>query len=119
MYEHACAHALEGIVSKRADSTYQSKCTLSWAKVKCVRSQEFVVGGYTEPTGSRKHFGALLLGYYDDAGSLMYCGRVGTGCNVESLKFSSLTVSCTCAEGRAVSWLTEGDDHARRTPGAT
>jgi bifunctional non-homologous end joining protein LigD len=85
VYQHACAHGLEGVVSKRADSPYQSRRTGSWLKVKCTRRQEFVVGGYTDPAGTRKHFGALLLGYHDDRDRLIYCGRVGTGFNGDSL----------------------------------
>ncbi len=76
--EVACAQGLEGIVAKRADSPYPAGRTRSWIKVKCRRSQEFAVGGFTEPAGSRKGFGALLVGYYDGE-SLRYAGRVGSG----------------------------------------
>ncbi|MDI6853218.1 MAG: DNA ligase D [Deltaproteobacteria bacterium] len=78
-YESACEHGLEGVVSKRADSPYEPRRTSSWLKIKCLLRQEFVVGGYTDPSGSRPGFGALVLGYYDDQGRLVYCGRVGTG----------------------------------------
>jgi bifunctional non-homologous end joining protein LigD len=61
------------------------KRTRSWVKVKLVKHQEVVVGGYTDPSGSRTGFGALLLGYYDQEGKLIYCGRVGTGFNAQSL----------------------------------
>ncbi|MGH8503943.1 MAG: DNA ligase D [Gammaproteobacteria bacterium] len=86
MYAHACSHALEGIISKRADSAYQSRRTRTWVMVKCARSQEFVVCGYTDPAGAREYFGALLLAYHDPDGRLVYCGRVGTGFNAQSLE---------------------------------
>jgi len=85
-YETACGHALEGIVCKKANSAYEQKRSRSWIKVKCLKRQEFVIGGYTEPSGSRKGFGALLLGYYDKADKLVYAGRVGTGFNDNSLR---------------------------------
>jgi bifunctional non-homologous end joining protein LigD len=84
VFQHACRHALEGLVSKRAHSHYQQRRSRNWVKTKCLKRQEFVVGGWTEPRGSRAAFGALLLGYYDD-GRLVYCGRVGTGFNSQSL----------------------------------
>ena len=55
-------------------------------KIKCLQSQEFVIGGFTEPSGSRKGLGALLLGVYDEEGTLRYAGRVGTGFTAQSLK---------------------------------
>jgi bifunctional non-homologous end joining protein LigD len=69
----------EGIVSKRASGTYVSGRTGSWIKVKCVRQQEFVIGGFTLPSNGMHGVGALLLGYYDDRGKLIYAGRTGTG----------------------------------------
>lgn len=77
-HEAACALELEGSVSKRADGPYRAGRSADWRKVKCLLRQEFVVGGYTEPGGSRGGFGALLLGVYD-GGTLRYAGRVGTG----------------------------------------
>jgi bifunctional non-homologous end joining protein LigD len=85
--EQACRYSLEGVVSKRYDSVYEQRRTRGWLKIKCVKRQEFVVGGYTEPGGSRMGFGALVLGYYDDSGGLIYCGRVGTGYTEKTLKF--------------------------------
>jgi bifunctional non-homologous end joining protein LigD len=80
IHRQACAMGLEGIVSKRRDATYKwGKRDPSWQKVKCVLRQEFVIGGFTEPEGSREGLGALLIGYYDDKGELVYCGKVGTG----------------------------------------
>jgi len=75
----AARAGLEGIVSKRAASKYLSKRSDNWLKVKCTTRQEFVVGGFTDPSGSRSGFGALLLGCYNDIGDLIYHGRVGTG----------------------------------------
>lgn len=84
-HRQACRHALEGIVAKRADSAYEQKRTRSWLKVKCLLKQEFVIGGFTEPSGTRSGFGALLLGYHDARGRLIYAGRVGTGFNEQIL----------------------------------
>jgi ATP-dependent DNA ligase len=77
-YEEACRKGWEGLIAKRADSTYQGKRSNDWLKLKCVNEQEFVVAGYTEPKGSREAFGALLLGYHD-GGVFRYGGKVGTG----------------------------------------
>ncbi len=82
---HACQSALEGVISKRSDSPYESRRTRSWLKTKCQGRQEFVIGGFTRPRGTRTGFGALLLGYYRD-GELVYCGKVGTGFTQQSLK---------------------------------
>ncbi len=75
----ACLKGWEGVIAKRADAPYQSGRSRDWLKFKCENSQEFVIGGYTDPHGARNGFGALLLGYYDDDGQLTYAGRVGTG----------------------------------------
>src|SRR5205823_7969333 len=84
--KQACKLGLEGAVSKRADSTYRGGIrTREWVKVKCAQRQEMVIGGFTDPQGSREGFGALLLGYYDD-GKLRYSGKVGTGFNDEFLR---------------------------------
>ena len=79
VFEEACLQRLEGVVSKRADGTYAGRRTRSWLKTKCGRRQEFVVGGFSEPSGARRGFGALLLGVYDQEGALRYAGRVGSG----------------------------------------
>lgn len=78
LYEQACRRGWEGLIAKRADSPYASTRSPDWLKFKCERGQELVIGGYTAPQGSRREFGALLLGYYDD-GQLRYAGKVGTG----------------------------------------
>jgi bifunctional non-homologous end joining protein LigD len=70
---------LEGLIGKRAGSMYEAgKRTGAWIKVKLHQEQEFVIGGYTEPEGSRKYFGALLVGFYEGK-KLRFAGRVGTG----------------------------------------
>ncbi len=78
IFDEACRHGAEGIVSKRADSIYLSGRSASWVKVKCGLRQEFVIGGFTLPSKGGNGLGALLLGYYQD-GKLIYAGRTGTG----------------------------------------
>jgi DNA ligase D-like protein (predicted ligase) len=78
-HEKACAMALEGIVSKRADAPYAPGNRGLWVKVKCLHREEFVVVGWTDPEGTRPWLGALLLAYYDPDGRLVYAGRAGTG----------------------------------------
>lgn len=86
MFHTACEMALEGIISKRFDSTYQTRRSKSWLKVKCLKRQEFVIGGYTNPQGSRSHFGSLYLGVFNDKDELEFAGNVGTGFTKSSLK---------------------------------
>ena len=83
-YHEACARGWEGVIAKRADSAYVQHRSTDWLKFKCVNRQEFVIGGYTEPHGSRVGFGALLVGYYED-GNLRYAGKVGTGYDTRTL----------------------------------
>lgn len=78
VYDEACRRGDEGVIAKRADAEYVGSRSPNWLKFKCVRDQEFVVGGYTAPKGSRVAFGALLVGYYDGP-RLVYAGKVGTG----------------------------------------
>jgi bifunctional non-homologous end joining protein LigD len=75
----ACEIGVEGIVSKRADSTYRSGRGRDWLKIKCLQRQELVIVGWTPPTHARDHFGSLVLAVHDDDGELQYAGRVGTG----------------------------------------
>jgi len=82
----ACQRGLEGIVSKRRDKPYLPGRGLTWLKTKCIKRQEFVVVGWTDPTKSRPHIGALLLGYYTEDGRLHYAGRAGTGMTPKELK---------------------------------
>jgi bifunctional non-homologous end joining protein LigD len=74
----ACRSGWEGLIAKRADAPYIRGRSKDWLKLKCTRGQELVIGGYTDPAGSRTDFGALLVGYYDN-GRLVYAGKVGTG----------------------------------------
>ena len=74
----ACRSGWEGLIAKRADAPYVAGRSKEWLKLKCVWEQEFVIGGYTDPVGSRMDFGALLVGYYEQ-GTLRYAGKVGTG----------------------------------------
>lgn len=82
----ACGYGVEGIVAKRADSPYLQKRTSSWVKKKCINRQEFVIGGYTAPKGTRALFGSLVLGYYNERRELIYCGNVGTGFNEKMIR---------------------------------
>ena len=84
LLEGACASGWEGLIAKRADSKYVSGRSSAWRKLKCSASQELVIGGWTEPRGSRIGFGALLVGYYDEEG-LRYSGKVGTGFDTATL----------------------------------
>jgi DNA ligase D-like protein (predicted ligase) len=77
-FRAACDRGDEGVIAKLADSTYDGRRSPNWLKFKCVRDQEFVVGGYTSPKGSRIELGALLIGYHEGR-DLVYAGKVGTG----------------------------------------
>ena len=78
MLRKACTKGEEGIIAKRADSRYVSARSADWLKIKCVRRQELVIGGYSAPQGSRERLGALLVGHYE-GNQLRYAGKVGTG----------------------------------------
>lgn len=83
----AGSHGLEGLIGKRAGSAYEAgRRSGAWIKLKLVREQEFVIGGYTEPEGVRQHFGAILVGYFEK-GKLRYAGKVGTGFDAASLSY--------------------------------
>ena len=84
--EQACKHGFEGVIGKRAGSPYRGDRTRDWIKLKCRQGQEFVIGGYSPPEGSRQGFGALLLGVHEKNGDLRYAGRVGTGFNDKVLR---------------------------------
>jgi bifunctional non-homologous end joining protein LigD len=83
-FQNACRLGLEGIISKRRDARYEGGRGKSWLKVKCLKRQEFVIGGYTDPEGSRVGIGALLLGV-QDGGGLEFAGKVGTGFTSKTL----------------------------------
>lgn len=85
VFAHACRSSLEGIISKKANSAYEQQRAATWLKIKCLKRQEFIICGYTRPSGSRVGFGALILGYYEGK-KLQYAGRVGTGFTRQSLR---------------------------------
>ena len=84
-FDAASAERLEGIVAKKVGSLYAGGRSREWVKIKCQRRQEFVIGGYTTPQGSRGYFGALHLGLYE-GGRLVYVSKVGTGFDQAGLK---------------------------------
>ena len=83
-FAEACRSGWEGLIAKRADAPYTRGRSRDWLKLKCAWEQEFVIGGFTEPAGSRTDFGALLVGYHED-GQLRYAGKVGTGYSAATL----------------------------------
>jgi DNA ligase D-like protein (predicted ligase) len=84
-FDEACQSGWEGLIAKRAGAPYVSGRSKDWLKLKCVWEQEFVIGGYTDPAGSRTDFGALLVGYHEE-GRLRYAGKVGTGYTAARLR---------------------------------
>jgi bifunctional non-homologous end joining protein LigD len=86
LLEAARENGLEGLIAKRATSTYESKRSSDWLKIKIVTQQEFAIGGFTEPQGDRSHFGALVLGVYK-GGKLNWVGNVGTGFDQKTLGY--------------------------------
>jgi bifunctional non-homologous end joining protein LigD len=112
--EQACARGWEGLIAKREDAVYRpGKRSDAWLKFKCVREQELVVGGWTDPAGSRQGFGALLVGVYDGE-RLVYAGKVGTGFDERLLRslrerFDGLAVAASPFTGavreKGVHWL--------------
>jgi bifunctional non-homologous end joining protein LigD len=84
-YHIAQKRGWEGIIAKDDSSPYEpGRRSPSWLKVKCRKEAEFVIGGFTAPSGQRQHFGALLVGLFDDA-ALRYVGKVGTGFSQQTL----------------------------------
>jgi bifunctional non-homologous end joining protein LigD len=81
-FKQACEYGIEGIVSKLADSPYESTRNRNWQKSKCIKRQEFVIVGYTPSKKDFPGFGSLILGVYDK-GKLIYSGRVGTGFSIK------------------------------------
>lgn len=81
-FKQACEYGIEGIVSKLADSPYESTRNRNWLKTKCIKRQEFVIAGYTPSKNNFPGFGSLILGVYEK-GTLVYCGRVGTGFSIK------------------------------------
>jgi bifunctional non-homologous end joining protein LigD len=86
LFEMARAKGLEGILAKKRDSIYQERRTTEWLKIKITHRLECVIGGYTEPEGSRAHFGSIVLGLYDRQGRLIHIGQAGSGFDQRSLE---------------------------------
>lgn len=116
VFAKACSLHAEGIVSKRATGKYQSGRSSSWVKIKCSYEQEFVIGGFTLPSNGIHGVGALLLGYYDGDGKLVYAGRTGTGFTQKTHrsireKLDSLSITKPAfehvppAQRRGVTWV--------------
>jgi bifunctional non-homologous end joining protein LigD len=83
-WERACAEGWEGVIAKRLGSPYEHRRSPHWLKMKCEASQELVVGGFTDPQGSRKGLGALLVGYFDQD-DFVFAGKIGTGFDTKLL----------------------------------
>ena len=111
----ACKIGFEGVIGKRADAPYRSGRSGDWIKLKCSQRQEFVIGGFTEPQGSRSGLGALLLGVHSATGKLVYAGKVGTGfsdaaltrlrAELEPLLQKHCPFSAVPSEARKAHWL--------------
>jgi bifunctional non-homologous end joining protein LigD len=86
LFEAAKQRGLEGIVAKKRKSLYEEKRSREWLKIKITQRQECVIGGYTDPEGSRQYFGSLVLGLYDKKSRLIHVGQAGTGFDEKSLK---------------------------------
>jgi bifunctional non-homologous end joining protein LigD len=86
LFEAAAQKGLEGIVAKKRDSLYAETRSSDWLKIKITKRQECVIGGYTDPEGSRAYFGSLVLGLYDKQGRLIHVGQAGTGFDQKTLK---------------------------------
>ncbi|MBD3401409.1 ATP-dependent DNA ligase [candidate division GN15 bacterium] len=110
-YHEACRKGWEGVIAKRLDASYRHSRSSDWLKFKCVNQQELVIGGYTDPEGSRIGFGALLVGYYEK-GELRYAGKVGTGYDEETLR--SLTEKLTRHERKSCPFANSDEIKERR-----
>jgi bifunctional non-homologous end joining protein LigD len=85
LFEAAKQQGLEGILAKRRGSSYEERRSREWLKIKITQTIDCVIGGYTDPEGSRLYFGALVLGLYDDKNQLLHVGQAGTGFNQVTL----------------------------------
>jgi bifunctional non-homologous end joining protein LigD len=83
-WERACNEGWEGVIAKRRDSSYEQRRSPHWLKMKCEATQELVVGGFTDPEGTRVGLGALLVGYYE-RDDLVFSGKIGTGFDTKLL----------------------------------
>ena len=86
LFDVAKRKGLEGILAKRRDSYYEERRTQAWLKIKITQTLDCVIGGYTDPEGSREYFGSVVLGLYDKNGELIHVGQAGTGFDRAMLK---------------------------------
>ncbi len=86
LFDVARQKGLEGILAKRRDSIYEERRTQAWLKIKITQTLDCVIGGYTDPEGSRMYFGSIVLGLYDRNGDLIHVGQAGTGFDQAMLK---------------------------------
>ncbi|PYX21141.1 MAG: hypothetical protein DMG87_09550 [Acidobacteria bacterium] len=86
LFEAAKQQGIEGIVAKRRGSCYEERRSREWLKIKITQTLDCVIGGYTDPEGSRQYFGSIVLGLYDKKGNLIHVGQAGTGFNQATLK---------------------------------
>lgn len=116
LLDRLCDMGLEGVICKRADGRYRGGRSKAWRKVKCIQHEEFVVGGFSQPKGSRSGFGSLLLGAYDQQDRFQYAGRVGTGFShtqledlhhaLEQLRTDTSPFAERPPDARGVRWVT-------------
>ena len=116
LYRAATEKGLEGIVAKRRRSCYLQKRSREWLKMKITQQQECVIGGYTDPKGSREHFGSVILGLYDNKGRLIHVGQAGSGFTyathadmwrrLQELKTSRSPFYGQVQTGRGMHWVT-------------
>jgi len=85
LFEVTRQKGLEGILAKRRNSFYEERRSHEWLKIKLTHRLEAVIGGYTEPEGSRPHFGSIVLGLYDKKGNLIHVGQAGSGFDQKTL----------------------------------
>ncbi|HYT68569.1 MAG TPA: hypothetical protein VEL51_19235 [Vicinamibacterales bacterium] len=83
-WDRACAEGWEGVIAKRRDSPYEHRRSKNWLKMKCELTHEFIVGGFSDPQGSRVGLGALLVGHHDK-GEFVFAGKIGTGFDTKLL----------------------------------
>ena len=86
LFEAAKQQGLEGILAKRKGSSYEERRSREWLKIKITQTVDCVVGGYTDPEGTRQYFGSLVLGLYNDKKKLIHVGHAGTGFDQARLK---------------------------------
>jgi ATP-dependent DNA ligase len=83
-WEQACGEGWEGVIAKRRDSLYEQRRSKAWLKMKCELTLDFIVGGFTDPQGTRVGLGALLVGHHNE-GAFAFAGKIGTGFDTKTL----------------------------------